>query len=288
MKWTEISDSPHTKRFELLSEELKLSGIENSFVATELPVEFRDPGFFSNEEGCDQFRNFVNQFKLKYDQIRVGGFFRENIDLFSHEYPAELMQIRVLDSLVKSQDRWWPRNQQFHAFISVMIHEIKKFDFSAPILVVGANADSKTMISALIKLGFSHFNITDINSEKSRNLVSELKRCYFSSRFEVTEIGYVTQLSNIFSIGVNGISGDLDETTRMAVIYFNFLIKDGLWIESSARATSVLADEAKTFGFSVWSGIDMISNLDFIWAQSVLKGNIDLARLKESYSQKLF
>ncbi len=288
MKWTEISNLAEVKRYKLLSDELKLSNFENSFVSTKLPNEFCDLNFFASEDNCDRFRAYTNQLKKDFDQILVGGFFKDRIDLFSHEYPAELLQIKVLDSIVKVEDHWWPRNQLYHAFVYLMTHEVKRIDFSAAVLIVGANADSKSIIAALIKLGFSHFNITDINPEKCQILLRELQRCYFSVHFDMTEIGYVTQLTNTFSIGVNTLFGELDETTKMAVIYFNFLIKGGFWIEICPSATSVLANEATSFGFSVWSGVDLVSNLDYIWARSALKCEIDLARLKQAYRAKLF
>ena len=287
MRWTEISDKPESKRYEFLSEELKLSKFENTFVATELPSEFRDRNFFLNEDNCDRFRQHLNTIKKDFDQIRVGGFFKAKLDVLSNEYPAELMQIKTLDSLVKNNSRWWPRNQLYHGFIHMMAHEIKQVDFSAPILIVGANSDSKTIISALIKMGFSTFNITDVDVEKCRAQVQDLQKNYFSSHFEMTEIGYVTQLPNIYSIGVNAIKGELDETTKMAVIYFNFLPKGAFWIESTPRATSALAEEAMSFGFNVRLGFELIANLDFVWAKSVLNCDIDLRRLKEIYKTKL-
>ncbi len=288
MKWTEISNQPDTKRFEILSEELKLSQCDNIFVPTDLPQEFKDENFFINDDNGDRFRLYVNQLKKDFDQIRVGGFFKEKMDYLSSEYPAELMQIKTLDSIVKTDGRWWPRNQLYHGLIHLLSHDIKHVDFSAPILVVGANSDSKTIISALIKMGFSTFNITDVDVEKCRAQVLDLQRNYFSSHFEMTEIGYVTQLPNIYSIGVNALRGELDETTKMAVIYFNFLPKGAFWIESTPRESSALADEAVSFGFNVRLGGELNASLDFVWAKSVLNCEIDLPRLKESYKAKLF
>ncbi len=282
MKWSEISNEPQTKRFEALSQELKLSKFENEFVLPVLPAEFLVEKFFENEENCDIFRNYLKQIKIDFDQLRIGGFFKEKIDLMSTEYPADLMQTKTFDSLVKTGKRWWPRSQLFHAFIHLLTNEIKQVDFSSPILIVGANSDSKTIISALIKMGFSRFNVTDSDSELCHMLVQEMKRSYFSTRFEMTEIGYITQLPNIYSMGVNTISGELDETTKLALVYFNFLPKGALWIESCPQAVSTLANEALSFGFQVKLGLDLISELDFTWAKAVLNCEIDVARYKET------
>ncbi len=288
MKWTEISNDPENKRFEVLSAELNKNGFKNQFVPTLLPNEFCKPEFFEVEENCERFRDFLKKIKNEYSQIRVGGFFKEKLDLFSHEYPAELIHIKTFDSMVKDGTRWWPRNQLLHAFVTLLNREIKQVDFLAPILILGANPQSKTVILALIKLGFANFNITDLDASKSRALVQDLSRKFFSVHFEMTEIGYVTQLPSIYSMGINTLSGELDETTKMAIVYFNFLPQGGFWIETFPRATSVLADEAKNFGFHVWMGVDLIASADVHWARSVLNCQLDSARLKESYVNEIF
>ncbi len=223
LKWTEISSQPENKRFEMLSAELTASGLANEFIPSVIPFEFLDEGPFDKEDQCDKFRDFVHNLKKNFDQVRVGGFFQQKISLLSHEYPAELFQIQVADALVHDQSKWWPRNFLFRAIHHLLLKEVKQIDLSNPVLIIGTGGESKTFISALIKLGFTRFNITGRDFSKCKILVEEMKRNYFSTRFECTEMNYLTQLPNIYSIGINTLYISPEEDLINSLIYFNFL-----------------------------------------------------------------
>ncbi len=283
VKWTEISDQPDNKRFELLSSELKAAGFENEFCPSLIPAQFAHEDFLLQEEHCDEFREWLKGLKKSFSAFRIGGFFQENLQLLSHEYSAELLKIQVADSLDCVDSKWWPRNNLLHAFKYFLANEVKQIDLSNPVLVIGANAQSKSIIAALIKLGFTRFTITDREIEKSKLLVEELEKSFFSTRFEKTEASFLTQLPSIYFLALSTLRMEPDEDLIDSIVYFNFLTSGALWIEACPQVTQILSDEAKSLGFQVRTAVELMAQVDVAWAEVAFHQKIDLARLSAAY-----
>jgi hypothetical protein len=286
-KWSEISSQPENKRFELLSAELQASGFENEFCPTIVPPRFLIEESLKDEQTCDEFQDWLKKLKNNFAAFRLGGFFQNKLQLFSSEYPAELLKIQVADSLELKELRWWPRNYLLHAFKHFLANELKQLEFSDPVLMIGANSQSKSIIAALIKLGFTHFNITDRNFEEAKMLVEELQKSFFSTRFEKTEASFLTQLPNIYSLAICTLLIQPDEDLVGSLVYFNFLSTGAFWIDSILSENSVISNEAKSLGFQLKTAAELMAQVDFTWAEMSLHHKIDLARLCESYKVNL-
>ena len=271
-RWIELSTSCERERFTALSEALNKSGLLNE-------VEFKEiqPGEFDEaiKEAC-----------AKFDQVRIGGDLCELAAKNSERLPSSIMTLKTVDSFLKEHGQWWPRNFLFEGVQQSLVNDVENLDMSGFVFILGATADARAVIGALVRIGFKHFTICEpgdfkeiptIGQEtKGQRLIRELSHSYFSVQFQLVSRQMLTQLPGIHSVAVNTVQKGQDDGVFSELFYFNFLKPGGVWLDLPMKnANELLEAEAKAVGAFVEPSTQIFCRADVAWAQAAFGVELD-------------
>ncbi len=136
IRWAEISNHCERERFTALSQALNEQRLENevSFIETE----------------ATELQNVLDEAFLKYDQIRVGGSFCEEVLRTLHHQPSTLLTIRSADALVKENGQWWPRCFLVDGMLQTVATNLTTLDLSGAVFILGVTAETRAVVAALV------------------------------------------------------------------------------------------------------------------------------------------
>jgi hypothetical protein len=276
IRWCEIGPYPSTERFNSLSQALTESGCPNSY------------SFIEADKA--NFPKIFEQAKRDFHQIRLGGDLCQEICRISRHLPSGLVTIRSADSVVCANQGgkldWWPRNFLANGVSHTMAKGIKNLDFSGGVFILGTNALARAAVSALARIGFSRFAISDHDEQRGLALIEELKAAYFKIQFQFVPRHLVTQLPGVYSFAVNTLEQGRDDGTLGELVYFNFLKTGGVWLDLAFLPINTALDvEAHTVGAFVQPGISVFSYADCSWAETCFKIDFNLKRLTELFTE---
>lgn len=270
VKWVEISDCCDRKRMMALSEEMTAAGLENSVTFIEC--------------GPDGFGKALDEAERTVDQIRVGGGLREIAAQFTNRLPSLILTLRSVDAFVQENGQWWPRNFLLDGLGSSISEDLTKLDLTGAVFVIGANADARAAIAAFVRVGYSRFNVADMDDGRARELVEELRRSYFKIQFQAVARHIVTQLPSIHSVAINTI-GQEDDGILGELFYLNFLRQGGVWLDLPlVSANDSLVGEARSVGAFVEPSALVLDRVDRAWVKSCF----GVALGADSYRERLF
>jgi hypothetical protein len=275
IKWTEIALTPSVWRYEVLSEELKLCGVENTFIPTQVA-------------NLDVVQDTIASAKNEFAQIRLGAKLGEVVLHEDANLPAQLLITRGADALVPELGQWWPRCFYFDGVTRTLVQDLTNLDLRGGVFIMGANWEARVLIAALTRAGFQKFLVSDIEEAPAQKLVKDLERIHFGVSFQYVQKELVTQLPGTNSIAINILSLVEHPGLVSDLSYLNFLRPDGVWIETQPYPeNSPLTVEALSLGVQVEPALHLVSNVDAVWAEYCFKTKIDLPRYREALSASL-
>jgi shikimate 5-dehydrogenase len=255
IRWAEISDQPQPERLAAVSSALKSAGVDNEFVEI--------------AAGEADFADVLERAKSEFDQIRIGGSLRDLVPSVSIRFSSSLLAIKSADALVQTKDGWWPRNFLSEGIHRSIVLDMQDIDLSAAVFILGATPDARAAASALSKVGFSRFTISDPDEARGQSLVGELESSYFKVQFQFIPKYLITQLPKTHSIAVNTLVKGRDQGTLADLIYFNFLEIGGVWLDFAINPPNPdLLVEAEAMGAVIELGARVLARTDLLWAEA--------------------
>lgn len=273
VRWVELSTRCERERYTALSEELAKAGIANEVAFIEAPLA--------------EFEPRLSEVKSEFAQIRIGGGLREIAYRTAERMPSTLLTVRSADAYVCERGEWWPRNFLVDGLQQAIAEEFGQLDLSGGVFVLGANADARAVITALFKVGYRRFSISDNDEDVALALTEELQATHFGVQFQAVPRHLVTQLPGVNSVAVNTLPLGTDDGILGELFYFNFLKPGGIWLDLPlVPRNPALATEAASVGATVEESAGVLARVDFAWAQAAFGERakaIDLSRLRERY-----
>jgi shikimate 5-dehydrogenase len=276
IRWIELSTTCERERFTALSEALKIAGVANE-------VEFR-------EIKPNEFDKALKECCASFDQIRIGGELCELAAKNPERQPSTILTLKAVDSYVreagaqntKNHASWWPRNFLFEGIQHSLVNDVVNLDIGGAVFVLGATAEARAVIGALVRIGFKRFTICDPAATKGQALLRELMQSYFSVQFQLVSRQFITQLPGIHSIAVNTLKNGEDDETFAELFYFNFLKPGGVWLDLPMKnANTLLEAEANAVGAFVESSLRVFRCADLAWAKACFGVELDPERYLE-------
>lgn len=273
LRWAEISTEPDRARFEALSAALAAAGLDNQ-------VEFI-------KADAGSFPEALREAQASFAQLRIGGGLRARVPEIIENFPSTLLSLRMADAFARAagaERPWWPRCYLDEGFRRSLISDVRTFDLSGAVFILGATLEARAAIAALARLGYSRFSIADADDGKCEAFVAEVAKGFFNLRLQFVHRGQITQLPNIHTVAINTLAVGRDDGTHGELFYFNFLKAGGVWLDLSLRpANADLALEAKSVGAIIARGAGVAAWTDLAWAADVLKVALEGASLRDAY-----
>lgn len=263
MKWVEISTKCERERMTALSQAMVRAGLENEVSFLEITP--------------DQFPDVLAEAQGQYSQIRLGGEFRVQICYMVNNVPSSLLLLHTADALVFDGQKWWPRNFLIEGMQRALAQDVIDLDLSAGVFILGAVADAKPLVAALIRAGYEKFSICDPDDYRAQTFVDDFKLRYFHVKFDVIQRHMITQLPAIHSFAINLLSFSQGDDLLRELFYLNFLKVGGVWVDFPLMtANTSLAEEARTAGAYVEPSHRILGRADQVWAETCCSVQIDL------------
>lgn len=272
MKWVEISDQVEPGRLSALSRALEESGCANAVESIQVDR--------------DGFANVLKDAKTRFDQIRVGGDLRSVAAEFVERMPSSILTLKIADAFVfENRGSWWPRCYFAQGLRRSLVTDIGKLELDGAAMILGSGPEARAGASALARLGFSRFSITDPDTEAARSFIEDLRASHFGVQFQFVPQAQITQLPSTHSITLNTLPLGGDETLASELFYFNFLKPGGIWLDLALTSINAeLEAEARAVGAFIASGIRVAAWTDVEWAQEVLGVALDADALSAAYA----
>lgn len=276
-RWVEISLHPEEKRFKLLSALLNGQGIANE-------VEF-----ITTTES--DFETVAREAMMRFDQIRVGTRLCELAPNLSERKPSSILTLKASDALVRSglrsEAQWWPRNFLFEGVGRAVVSRHKDLDLGGAVFVLGVTCESRAVIAALAKIGFSRFSISHHDDNQGQAFVEGMRRALFGVQFQFVPRHLITQLPSVHSFAVNTLLAGTDDGALAELIYFNFLKPGGIWLDLSLAGNPHLEAEARAVGAVLGSGVEVAAWTDHLWSKEVFGCDVDPVVISAEYERGL-
>jgi shikimate 5-dehydrogenase len=275
MKWVVMGAQESDPRFVCLSDELKNLNIPNELT-------------FANPNEGDILLEAERQTK-KVDQIRMLGYYSEVISEYQNRSTGLTSLLGAADALVKRPTgEWWPCNYLYEGFSLEFVKHVKMIDLSSSALIVGSGAASKTIVGALVKFGFSRFNITDRFEDRAKSTIEKLKKSFFGVEFTFIPQATLMTLPGGSSVLLNSTPLRPDNDLLLDLYYFNFLKNPGIIIDLNlVPPQTPLIEEGKSVGANIICGYEISARTDVLWAKDAIGADIDLEGYKERLKKKM-
>ncbi|MES2855128.1 MAG: hypothetical protein V4692_04660, partial [Bdellovibrionota bacterium] len=204
VKWCEISDASEKIRFEVLSQEIKKAGRENT-------LEFLS---------CDEatFSDVLAKAEKEFDGIRLSGNASEWILTRTEHIPALTASLQFADAMTKEiikdgtkPARWWAHCFMFDGLNRSLASSPTTPDISGAVFILGAQPVTRILIGALSRIGFTRFNVVDPDETKAQVFCEMLKKKFFGLEIHSVARHYMTQLPGIHSVAINVIAQGKDD-----------------------------------------------------------------------------
>lgn len=270
MRWVEVGDEASEHRFRLLSEALAKAGVENEHSFIEFTG---DPEkVFGAAE--------------RFDQIRLTGEASTRIVGYAPRTPSSIISLKAADAYVKEKDgQWWPRCFFVGGLDRTFAHSTLDLDFQSGVFVLGANPESRWVISSLARIGYNKVSLCEPDEDRGQAFVEELMKSYFNMQIQYVPRHLLTQLPGIHAVGVNTLCEGRDDGALAELFYFNFLKPGGAWLDLALSPfNQSLEAEAKSVGATIIPGHRVYAIADSLWAESV-GATIDVEALAHSYAE---
>lgn len=255
MRWCEVGEQASTARFQALSEALAKAGVENRY---EFVENTGDPAkVFAVAE--------------TYDQIRLTGEACTQVLSHSIRTPSSLLPLKAADAFVKEKDgQWWPRCHFVEGLNRVFAQTTLDLDFSSGVFVLGANPESRWLISSLARIGYNKVSLCEPDQARGEAFVEDLRKSYFKLQVQYVPRHLLTQLPGVHAVGVNTLAEGRDDGTLSELFYFNFLKPGGAWLDLAlVPYNHSLEAEAKSVGATIIPGHRIYAMADCLWAESL-------------------
>lgn len=260
MKWCVVGYGVDAQRYEFLQKGMQDEGIEN-----ELVIEETSPS---------DFPLAINEYKKKYDQIRIDSPFRHEAFLETKKHEASMILLRAADTFYKDErGNWWLRLAVYHAMNLVINSMEKSLELNGAALIVGAGGGARAAVAALVKAGYKTFNVTNAFDDQATELISEFKKMYFSIDFRFVSQSRLVLLPGTNSIVVN--TTPYLETNEILeeLHFFNFLTPEGIvWDLTVSPLETPLLKEAAEIGARIQYGYKFAALTDACWVQWICPG----------------
>ena len=254
-EWAEIALRPDKIRFDCLSQFLQDSGVPNRVEYFEVKTE-------------DQLVTIVEQLKKTKDQIRIGPPYGPVIGSSVIQNTSISLSLKTADALLKQEQEWWPRSCLQDSFVRVLARYVKKMDIESKALIVGLGAKARAIVLGLLNAGYGKIYFVDVNAQKSKDLVEELKQKYFGVEFGYYKQEDLAYLPGVHSIVINTTPNVEGNQMLPDLHYFNYLNSKAVVLDLSLeQAESALMAQAKDLGLIAVSGHIIASYTDCIWAE---------------------
>lgn len=274
IKWVEIALPNSKDRFTYLSEVLNQMGVPN------------EAHFI--EGSRDNLAAQIAEAKKNFDHIRIGSPFTELAFDPKTELTATVQVVKAVDAFTKDDvGNWWPQSILFEAFIHGLAHRIKALDLNSSVLMVGAGGAARAVLSALARVGYMKFNITDRYQEKVQVLITDLKRTFFNLKFEYIPISGITALPGMHSLIVNT-TPLLEENELIRELqFYNFMKEGGAVIDlTTIPPKTPLLEEAEHIGAKIVQGFEIAAEVDSVWVKKVTGKPFDTATYAAGLEKK--
>jgi hypothetical protein len=275
LRWCEISDLGEPERFECLSEALTEAGVKNSFSLIQVSAE--------------NFESTLHQAQADFEQIRIGGTLREVLPRLMTRLPSSMISLRSADAFVRGESsvgvEWWPRNFLAEGLTTAIANDLKQIDFTGFVFILGARAETRAVVSSLVRVGFTRFNLTDPNEDRCKVMIDEFRRSYFNVQFHFVPRTMITQLPSVHSIAINFLQEDESEGMIQELAYFNFLRSGGVWLDFPlVTGNPALDAEASSLEAVLLSSARVLAHTDRLWALASLGARIEVELLENRLS----
>ncbi len=270
-KWVEIGLQNNKWRFETLSQFLTENQFENKvdFIQT------------TDEE----FQEKLPTWLAEYDGIRIGRGLGEIVVAQFINHPVMVDKIKAADALVRIDKKWWPRANAVEGFSRVLAKVGEWFDLESRVLVIGAGAAARVAVTALFRVGFRHFVISNLDDSRAQFFVGEMKRNMLGAKFELVSKDGLILLQGAHGVMVNTTPLGADNPMLEELYYFNFFKKNGVAIDFSISPVETpLLVGARDIGAHCVFGYQISAHTDLIWAEQITGRSFKNA---EHYEKKL-
>lgn len=275
LRWVEIAIRARRQRFEDLSSALNEAGLGN------------EVSFIETSE--DEFPTVLEQAKADFDQIRIGGDLQVLAPKVADRLPSLLLTLRAADALVKEGDQWWLRNYFVEGLQEAIAGEIRNIDLTGGSFILGATAEARAAVAALVRFGFHRLDVSDPDEERAKALVEELRSTYFKVQFQFIPRHLITQLPGIHTMVINTLEVGDDDGILGEMAYFNFLKPGGVWLDLPlVRRNSALESEARSVGAVIESAASVHARTDRLWAQACFDRRLSASLVSGAQAEKWF
>ena len=272
MKWTVLGTSENLERYVFLSNYLSDHGVANDFEVWQ-------------QQSVD-FETFAEL--AEYDHVRLSGEWRLTIAKSIKLQSSWTSLLGVADGMIKSSKGWWPLCALYEAIGGLVVQIGSELKTSHSVLVAGSDAVARTCVAGLFKAGFRSFIITSVNEPEAKGMIKELQAKFFGMTIKWVPKEKIVLLPGESSVMVNCISSKDTQTFLTDLCYLNFLKRPGILIDiSMAQESNQLVAEAIESGVHVYSGVELASRVDVLWAEWAFKHKINLPDYRAAMIEKL-
>lgn len=261
MKCVEVGSGASKFRYEFLARFLAAKGHQVQFDFVQCSPE--------------NFPAEIQRLMKDYQHIRIATPFGEKVHEYVSAVPMATLTQKSSDSLIFDQGQWWARSMLSEGLVREIVL-MKNLDISESALIVGAGASCRAVVSAMLKIGFKKFNITEKFEERGRLLIKDLRQTYFGVDFRFTPQTSITQLPGIHSVLVNTTPLVPANDLLNELYYCNFLKSDGVVIDLTlVPFETPLVKAAVQVGARVIHGCQVAALVDAYWIKSSMHIVID-------------
>lgn len=266
--WTTISPTSEEKRWRLLSEHLKRSGIENEFVPWEGPV--------TPPEDLTLLD--------KYHHVRFSNRFAAEILKTVKVRSSWVALLGVVDGMVKKDEAWWPLCALYESFGKLLLDLGHDLDTRGSVLVAGTGGSARAAIAAFFKAGFRQFLLTHLEKEEAEQAIRDVETRFFGLKIQFVPKESIVLLPGESSVLVNCTSDATENSLLIELSYMNFLKRPGFLFDVNRNIKpSILVQEAHDADVKVIEGFQIAAQADYFWAKWAFGAELDLKAYVEDF-----
>lgn len=245
-------------RHEIFSRFMTSQGIKNEYQFIETPVENLSEAILKAQDE----KLFIRFHPSYFDKApkHIGNSFRESKLLNS------------ADSLIFEEGgSYWPSLVARDSLFEFLAAKVKNLDVNQNVFCIGTCGLTRSVLAALIKLGFSKINITGGNRDEAEKLISDFSQIYFNVSLQFTQKSDVTILPGIHGLVVNTLSALDGDEFPTEIYYFNFLKKGGLVLDLvDVPPETPFLKIADDIGAQSIAGYEALGFYDIVWLERVI------------------
>ena len=269
-KWTALTTTDETYRWQALSESIREKGVANEFVQWQ-----GGPESFTDIKMFDPF-----------DHVRMSSSLAPSILKHVKVQSTWTTLLGVVDGMNKTPHGWWPLCALYENFGQMLIALGQDLDMRGGVMVAGAGASARIVVASFFKAGFQEFLITNFDDQEAQEMIADMRSRFFGMKMEWVPMESIVLLPGNCSVLVNCTPSIEENALLTELSYLNFLKRPGILFDlGRGSRTSVLAEEVRDAGVRAITGLEIAARTDVLWAKWAFGTELELVPYQEKLNK---